>query len=68
VFWAVIAVIAVVPNTPRRMNTRRSAWMPAPPPESDPAIVIAIRVMQQKGERGEEKGGKNFLYLRCSEV
>ena len=42
VFCAVMAVIAVVPNTPRRANTRRSAWTPAPPPESDPAIVSAI--------------------------
>ncbi len=39
VFWAVIAVIAVVPWTPARAKAFRSAWMPAPPPESEPAIV-----------------------------
>ena len=38
VFCAVIAVIAVVPYTPQRANAFRSAWTPAPPPESDPAI------------------------------
>ena len=38
VFCAVIAVIAVMPCTPQRANAFRSAWMPAPPPESEPAI------------------------------
>ena len=33
-----IAVIAVVPCTPARANAVRSAWIPAPPPESEPAI------------------------------
>ena len=41
VFCAVIAVIAAVPCTPQRANAFRSAWIPAPPPESDPAIVSA---------------------------
>src|SRR2546428_12280511 len=41
VFWMVTAVIAVMPNTPRALNVLRSAWMPAPPPESLPAIVNA---------------------------
>ena len=35
---AVMAVIAVIPWTPLRANALRSAWMPAPPPESEPAI------------------------------
>src|SRR5215213_3840455 len=38
VFWAVIAVIAVQPYTPRAEKVLRSAWMPAPAPESLPAI------------------------------
>src|SRR3977135_1092228 len=42
VFWAVIAVIAVVPCTPQRANAFRSAWMPAPPPESEPAMASAV--------------------------
>jgi hypothetical protein len=39
VFCAVIAVIAVVPWTPAAANAFRSAWIPAPPPESDPAMA-----------------------------
>ena len=39
VFWTVIAVIALIPCAPARANALRSAWMPAPPPESEPAIV-----------------------------
>ena len=38
VFCAVSAVIAVIPWTPQRAKAFRSAWMPAPPPESEPAI------------------------------
>src|SRR5438552_9302517 len=38
VLWAVIAVMALVPCTPQRANAFRSAWIPAPPPESEPAI------------------------------
>ena len=38
VLCAVSAVIAVMPCTPQRANAFRSAWMPAPPPESEPAI------------------------------
>ena len=38
VFCAVSAVIAVIPCTPQRAKAFRSAWIPAPPPESEPAI------------------------------
>ena len=38
-FWAVTAVIALSPCTPNAANVFRSAWMPAPPPESLPAMV-----------------------------
>ena len=41
VFCAVSPVIAEVPKTRRAANVRRSAWIPAPPPESEPAIVRA---------------------------
>ena len=44
VFCAVIAVIAVIPWTPQRANAFRSAWMPAPPPESEPAIDRQVGV------------------------
>src|SRR6202167_3906982 len=40
-FWAVTAVTTLVPKTPRAANVFRSAWIPAPPPESEPAMVRA---------------------------
>ena len=43
VFCAVTAVIALVPYTPNAANVFKSAWMPAPPPESLPAMVRATR-------------------------
>src|SRR5438093_5976077 len=41
-FWAVMAVRTDIPNTENAENVLRSAWMPAPPPESDPAMVSAF--------------------------
>src|SRR5690606_22597687 len=38
---AVSAAIADRPCTPWAANALRSAWMPAPPPESEPAMVSA---------------------------
>ncbi len=38
VFCAVSAVIAVMPKQPSAAIVFRSAWMPAPPPLSEPAI------------------------------
>ncbi len=49
VFWAVIAVIAVVPCTPARAKAFRSAWIPAPPPESEPAIVRQTGMARDAG-------------------
>ena len=40
VFCAVRATIADIPWTPAAANAFRSAWIPAPPPESEPAIVM----------------------------
>ena len=39
VFCAVSATIALVRKHPAAANAFRSAWMPAPPPESEPAMV-----------------------------
>ena len=39
VFWAVSATIAHMPWQPAAAKAFRSAWIPAPPPESEPAIV-----------------------------
>ena len=47
VLCAVTAVIALVPCTPQRAKAFRSAWMPAPPPESEPAIVSAVGVRER---------------------
>ena len=40
-FCAVTAVMAVVPCRPWAAKVCRSVWMPAPPPESEPAMVRA---------------------------
>src|SRR5438046_7615814 len=45
VFCAVRAVMAEAPYTPSAANVFRSAWMPAPPEESEPAMVSAIGVV-----------------------
>ena len=39
VFCAVTAVTTDAPKAPLAEIARRSAWIPAPPPESDPAMV-----------------------------
>ena len=42
VCWAVSAASADRPCTPWAAKVFRSAWMPAPPPESEPAMVRAL--------------------------
>ena len=39
VFWAVSATSALIPWQPAAANAFRSAWIPAPPPESEVAMV-----------------------------
>src|SRR5918993_34480 len=51
VFCAVTAVIALVPYTPSAANVLRSAWMPAPAPESLPAMVRTARIDRSRGRR-----------------
>ena len=46
VFWAVSAVIALIPYTPFAIIVFKSAWMPAPPLESLPAIVNAVFIIK----------------------
>src|SRR5712692_2448341 len=41
-FCAVTAVRTDRPKTRKAVNVLRSAWMPAPPPESEPAMVSAF--------------------------
>src|SRR5690242_17398708 len=58
VFWAVTAVTTLLPYTPSAANVFRSAWMPAPPPESEPAIVRALggalRALAPKAQAGPD--------------
>jgi hypothetical protein len=43
-FCAVTAVMTDMPNTRNAENVLRSAWIPAPPPESEPAMVSALGI------------------------
>src|ERR1700722_6531935 len=45
VFCAVSAVTTEAPKTPSAAKLLRSAWMPAPPDESEPAMVSAIGIV-----------------------
>ena len=49
-FWAVMQVMALVPCTPRAAKVFKSAWIPAPPPLSEPAIVSATGKIRAKGQ------------------
>src|SRR6476646_6394643 len=44
VFCAVRAVTTLAPYTPKAVNVLRSAWIPAPPELSEPAMVSATGV------------------------
>src|SRR4051794_2966548 len=58
VLCAVNAVIAVIPCTPQRAKAFRSAWIPAPPPESEPAIErTAGGAMTRDQVRRSDPGG-----------
>ncbi len=46
VFCAVMAAIALTPHTPFAANVFRSAWIPAPPPESDLAIARDVHTLR----------------------
>ena len=43
-FWAVRQAMALAPWTPSAANVFKSAWMPAPPPLSEPAMVSATGI------------------------
>eukprot|EP00967_Tisochrysis_lutea_P126412 scaffold213643_cov31-Tisochrysis_lutea.AAC.2 len=50
-FCAVSAVSTAHPCTPSEWNASKSAWMPAPPPESEPAMVQASGRASQSHHR-----------------
>src|ERR1017187_8985523 len=66
VFCAVSATIADMPWVPQRANALRSAWMPAPPPESDDATVRTrgtvtpgpLAARREDSTRGRASGGE----------
>ena len=64
VFCAVIAVIAVIPCTPQATNAFRSAWMPAPPPESEPAIESTRGILWLLGIVNELRSWEIFGQIR----
>src|SRR2546425_9159955 len=74
VFWAVTAVTTLVPNTPNWWNVFRSAWTPAPPPESEPAIVRAIftgagsLAFLRLGRRGRQRAHRALQLVKHGRV
>ena len=50
-FCAVIAVIAVIAWPPSMVTVLMSAWMPAPPPESEPAMIEDAREVFRSAHR-----------------
>src|SRR5436189_3209713 len=61
-FWAVKQARTEVPWTPNAAKVFKSAWMPAPPPESEPATVRAMGSVRMpylyKNERARQTHGK----------
>ena len=55
-FCAVTAVMAEAPCSPWAAKVSRSAWIPAPPPESDPATVRAMRGTRRPQASAAEGG------------
>lgn len=49
---AVAAVRAVIEKTPNASHVLMSAWMPAPPPESDPAMISTRGTSDGVGRKG----------------
>src|ERR1700732_4289611 len=65
VFCAVSAVTAVIAKASSIVTVLMSAWMPAPPPESDPAMIRTrpfigtIRASSRPGELFRRVGGRS---------
>src|SRR6266851_1298243 len=51
VFWAVRTVIAVAAKAPMAVTALMSAWIPAPPPESEPATIRTRPFMPPSSRR-----------------
>ena len=73
VFCAVRAVTALMPYPPSRVIVFRSAWMPAPPPESDPAMVkirgiTIFLLLKMSFPLPEEKSNVFFILAQSNGV
>jgi hypothetical protein len=66
VFCAVSAVMAVVANTPSAAQALTSAWMPAPPPLSEPAIASTQGICGKVGQGRRTVG--QAQYICCAAV
>jgi hypothetical protein len=71
VFWTVTAVTTVAVWTPNEDIALISAWIPAPPTESDPAMVNAvfmddyrIRILKAEEVFSQADMGAGFVLLR----
>src|SRR6266540_2679525 len=53
VFCTVTDVRALIPHTPSTAKVLRSAWTPAPPPESEPAMVRARGIAERTRSAGK---------------
>ena len=56
----------VIPCTPQRANAFRSAWIPAPPPESEPAIVRHDRDLARGSHRRSSIGARAVSSARAA--
>src|SRR5690606_409646 len=60
VFCAVSAVIAVMAKPPSAVTVLMSAWIPAPPPESDPAMINTRPCIPLSRFPSADRGGYLF--------
>ena len=63
VFWAVSAVMALMAYTPFAVMVLISAWMPAPPLESLPAIVNAVFMVTTSFAKNAEMPARRHLRI-----
>src|SRR5215468_92676 len=68
VSWAVSAVIAVAAKAPIAVPALMSAWMPAPPPESDPATIKTRPFMRPSSSRWPRERLDDLLDDRANQL
>src|SRR5580704_7111439 len=68
VFWAVKAVIAVAAKAPMAVTALISAWMPAPPPESEPATIRTRPFMPPRSRCSPRQRSDNLVDDAANEL